>query len=122
MRDVGIDTLKGKTLLSVTVSNENDRIVFQTNSGEQYRMMHQQDCCENVRVEEIIGSLDDLVGSPILEAEEQSGSNDGTRTDCSESYTWTFYKLGTIRGHVTIRWLGESNGYYGEDVWFEQVT
>ncbi len=122
MRDVGIDTLMGKTLVSVTMNNENDRIVFQTNAGEQYVMFHRQDCCEHVKVEEVIGSLDDLVGSPILEAEETSGRNDGSRPDCSESYTWTFYKLGTIRGHVTIRWLGESNGYYGEDVAVEAVN
>jgi hypothetical protein len=83
-----------------------------------------------VWLEEVIGDLDDLVGSEILEAEEATNRKENPperfKSDeedrdyygdyMVESYTWTFYKLGTMKGHVTLRWYGTSNGYYGESV------
>ena len=56
--------------------------------------------------------------SPLLVAEEVSsdGAPPPDRQWGVDSYTWTFYRFQTIRGSVTVRWLGESNGYYSESV------
>lgn len=118
MKEVGFDQLIGKTLTKIE-NHSNERIVFTCESGEVFDLYHDQDCCESVRVEDIAGDLDDLVGSPILKAEESSNSDNPPED--SQSHTWTFYQLATIKGYVTIRWLGESNGYYSESVTFAQA-
>jgi len=113
----GIESLLGKTLVSV-VDNDSE-IRFSAEGGEVFRMWHEQDCCENVYVEDICGDLDDLVGTPILRAEERS------EDDPAEEYgigCWTFYELATIKGSVTIRWYGSSNGYYGVGVSVGQIS
>ena len=117
--------LLGKTLLSAD-KVARDEIIFTTTGNETYRLYHQQDCCESVEIEDICGDLADLIGSPILEAEEVSNSTDPPKTiieDYSgQSWTWTFYKLRTAKGAVTIRWYGESNGYYSETADFEKLV
>lgn len=94
------------------------RLVFTLNSGELYALYHEQDCCEDVYIEDIIGDLKDLVGTPILLAEEISNQSINHKSEYGDTYTWTFYKLSTIKGSVTIRWYGKSNGYYSESVDF----
>jgi hypothetical protein len=117
-----ITELLGKTLASI--ESGSDEIVFVTDSGERYRMCHHYDCCESVTVEDIAGDLNDLIGSPILKAEESTSDTNppGVTKDYQDSFTWTFYHLATVRGYVTIRWYGESNGYYSESVDFEKVA
>ena len=112
-----VDVLKGKTLSSI--NQRGNEIVFETTDGETYRMYHEQDCCESVQIESIVGDLQDLVGSEILVAEEVNGETPADfDREYYESYTWTFYKFATRKGYVDIRWLGESNGYYSESVNF----
>ena len=96
------------------------KIIFKTTEGDVYVQLHTQSCCEVVRVEDICGDLEDLVGKPILQATETSNSpKEGDEGYCEYgSSTWTFYNISTIKGSVTIRWLGESNGYYSESVEF----
>lgn len=112
--------LVGKTLTEVRrdVVDYDDEIYFVTADGETFKMYHSQDCCESVGIDDIEGDLQSLVGNPILVAEEASNDD----PNASESGTWTFYKLATIKGHVDIRWYGSSNGYYSESVSFEQVS
>ena len=116
-----IEDLIGKTLANV--ENEDSEVVFTADNGRKWKLYHDQDCCESVSVEDVIGDLADLVGSPLLMAEEISNTEDPGKLDkYDESYTWTFYKFATVKGYVTIRFYGTSNGYYSERVSFTELT
>ncbi|WP_291401710.1 DUF7448 domain-containing protein [Acidaminobacter sp.] len=116
----GIEMLLGKTLKSID-QERNDHLRFVCEDGDIFEMFHYKDCCESVTIEDICGDLSNLIGTPIVMAEEVTNSDEPGK-EYSESYTWTFYKLATAKGYVTIRWYGESNGYYSESVDFWLVT
>ncbi len=123
MEDLKFELLVGKTMSKVEQVGP-DVIEFTSNDGEKYKLYHSQDCCESVQVEDICGDINDLAGTPILQAEESSSHDDPVgyeRKYAPESQTWTFYRIATIKGAVTIRWLGTSNGYYSERVEFATV-
>lgn len=113
-------SIEGKTLKSIKVNVDDytDEIIFETVDGEKYLMYHEQDCCESATIEDICGNLDDLIGVPILVAEERSQDD----PEADESGTWTFYCLRTVKGTVDIRWYGASNGYYSESVDFKKIS
>ena len=120
---VNFEDLLGKTIIKIDGMKEQSNYVsFETDNGEVFEMLHHQDCCEIVSIYDINGDFNDLINTPITFAQKCT-SND-TPSDIKnkpyDSFTWTFYKLGTIKGFVDIRWLGESNGYYGEEVTFQK--
>lgn len=98
-----------------------DEVLFYCKDGFLIKMYHKQDCCENV----------------IIESVDSEINNNDIYTDCStcfmtetaysdtnnddDSFTWTFYNVKTNKGYDTIRWYGESNGYYSESVDFEII-
>ncbi len=112
---VAFEDLLNKVITEVHVDKYTDYIIFETNDGFRYEMYHSQDYCESVYIESIVGDVNDLLNTPILRAEEVE-SNDNPLSKDEESFTWTFYKLATIKGYVDIRWYGVSNGYYPESV------
>jgi len=121
----GLELMKGLTFVKVEGAVGSDEMLFETAEGARFVFGHYQNCCERVDINDITGDLEDLVGEPLLIAEEVSGE---TPVDFDEAYhesvSWTFYKFATRKGYVDVRWLGESNGYYSEsvDLFVEGVT
>jgi hypothetical protein len=113
------EELVGRTLCRVTEDGE--ELVLYLSDTNYVRFFHYQDCCESVYIEDICGNLEDLVGSPLLVAEEVSNYEAEPKFKSDESYTWTFYRFATRKGWVNIRWYGSSNGYYSESVSVEVV-
>lgn len=124
-----INILVGRTLTKIEKNDNNDELIFHCDDGEIYKLYHEQDCCESVSIDDICGDLDDLIGTPILKAEEVSNyepisKEDIERTKSADEWgscTWTFYKFATVKGYVDIKWFGESNGYYSESVNFTKI-
>jgi len=113
--------LIGQTCLDIQVRANNERLIFYLEDGRRLCMEHDKECCEAVWLEEIIGDLADLIGTPILVAEERihESTDDDAPPGLSKKdhdYTWSFYEFRTIEGSVTLRWYGTSNGCYSERV------
>ena len=105
----------GKLISDVNGLEKGSEVVVITfRDGSTFRMWHSQDCCESVSIVDI-DSVNNIEGAIWYGFEESTRS--ATGDECSDdSGTWTFYTLHTSAGYVWIRWLGESNGYYSEDV------
>lgn len=106
----------GKT--PVSIDQTEDRIDMRFSDGSSARWWHRQNCCETVEIEGVVGDWRDLIGHPLLVAEERI-STDHVGSDDYGSNTWTFYAFRSIGGSVDVRWHGSSNGFYSESVDFD---
>ncbi len=107
------DYFLGKTI--VEIDEGGDYYIMHFSDGTAVKSYYSQDCCESVQIDHVDGDKANLIGSPILEAEECEDSDPvPDRNHQPESHTWTHHRFRTEKGEVTFVWLGESNGYYGE--------
>lgn len=108
-----VSNLVGARVLSITgASRGSEEVVITTDRGA-LKLWHDSECCEWVRVEEVDGDPGDLVGRVVSIAEE---TQDGVCDGGGDRHKWTFYRLCTDGGDLTLRWLGGDNGYYSVDV------
>lgn len=130
LEDLSFEALLGHTITEVRGGEKgSEEIIFvlaphdDIPDGLELKMFHYQNCCERVEVDDIVGEWSDIIGSPLTMAEvvtqDENDSDAGGEYDYS--YTWTFYKLGTVKGYLTIKWYGTSNGYYSEEVSIARV-
>ena len=108
---INIAQLKGMTITAVVYSEASDSLLIHLNTHV-LEMIHYQDCCETVYLADVVGSFEDLIGYPLLDASE-------TFVDTSSgdiSSTASYYNFKTLKSSVQLRWVGESNGYYSETV------
>jgi len=96
------------------------QITFSCKSGKVFRMFHDNECCEHVIVEDVIGDVEDIINNIPINLAEEVSSEEPYKPD-DDSYTWTFYRIQAGGCVVTLRWLGTSNGYYSERTSFERV-
>lgn len=108
-----IKDLVGLTVKRIEYSENTEVLEIETDQGT-FKMFHNQDCCEHVYLAEVTGgSLEDLVGQKIVDANENISDEEDTGY---EYLQWTFYDIKTELQTITLRWLGSSNGYYSVNV------
>ena len=108
------ELVKGKTVVEVMgLKKQEEFVTLKLDDNSEIEFYHEQDCCENVWLEDFEFSGKSIIGAKILDvilvSENREDTNGG-------SMTWTFYKIQTDKGELFMRWCGESNGYYSEDV------
>jgi len=113
---MSISEMVGKTPKNITIGSDKDELNFYFSDGTLGRFYHEQDYNESVLISDVSGDVADLIGTPLLVAEErtETGSDGGC-----ESWTATFYTFRSVKGTVDVLWRGESNGYYSESVDFQ---
>lgn len=103
-------------LVPINVTQDSDTLVMRFSNGAKAKWHHYQDCCEDVVIDDVVGDWADILGHPLLVAEERISENN----DLNFAHeTWTFYTFRNIGGSVDVRWCGSSNGYYSESVDFD---
>ena len=108
---VDISQLKNKIFSKVYRTGD---FIFFENSKEKYALRHDQNCCEDVYIDDVCGELSNLENAEITYAEKTT--NEGfPKNEYDNSCTWTFFKFATNKGWVDVRFYGTSNGYYSED-------
>lgn len=115
---VGIEDLLGQTITSIKM-HKGDYIAKITTTNYVYDMFCERSV-EDYWVEDIVGDLDDLFGSPITMAEEVIGDYSNNIEEGIFEGTFAFYKLATNNGYVTIRWCGIYDENYSEKVFISR--
>lgn len=117
--EVPFGDLVGKIVESLV--QHTDALVLRTTDGSRYVLLHYPECCESVELIDVAGDLNDLIGKPITRCEQRTShdpppggiSSEGPHYEY-DSWTWSFNEIATNKGSVTLRWFGQSNGYYSE--------
>jgi hypothetical protein len=119
-----LEAIIGETVTGIDFFNDPYRrlpkeVLITMKSGKQLRLYHDQDCCETVELVSIDGDICKLIGKPILSTELGVDEDyDGPEIG-DDSGTETKITLRCDDETVIMRWIGESNGYYGEQLDFE---
>lgn len=110
--------LKGQVIKTFDIGDVS--IGIELENGQKYSLYHEQDCCEYVRLIKSEGNIENIIGSEVTLAEEDSSEPDGYNEKYDDSHTWSKFTLKTVKGQFTAWFLGESNGYYNESMTFKK--
>jgi hypothetical protein len=109
-----ISDIIGKTVVNVVQTE--DKILMIFSDGDVGKFYHESEYGESVHINDVSGDWSDLIGNPLLEADEQI--NDRVKVIDPGGYNdggigiQTFYTFRGIGGSVNVKWYGETSGRY----------
>lgn len=111
-------SLIGLVIKKIMVCEAYPFISFHTDN-DTFILHFNEICCDRGYIADICGDLKDLIGVPILDASFESNSS---KVDISvdKDVCWAYYKLSTINGYVSIRWIADGYYFYGTEVIFSK--
>jgi len=105
----------GKTVLHVDgLRVDSECVVFFLSDGSILQIAYHHDCCASCSILDMDCEDSDFINQKILSLEIVESEDPPPGDYTPDSYTWSFVKFSTTKGHFTMRWYGESNGYYSE--------
>ncbi len=112
MKDLGIEALIGRKVLSASINAKNDLVVLDTDKGNLY-LTWEGDCCAKCFLANINGS-ENLIDAKILKVENKEW--DATQVDEFEVIESMGTTIKTDKGFVDLETRLEHNGYYGGEI------
>lgn len=131
----------GSKILKVSGMKEDSSVVEIVTSAGKLKMYHPQQCCEIVRLLDVCGTPENLIGETITLFEVRIGKLGEDRKKINKTNvppkarsrselklnrrTYTFYEIQTAKSDITLRWGEpdyEDNGRYGEEVVVKFIT
>lgn len=111
-----LDALVGRIVVLVDVTGGDSSAEIFLDSGDAFRFELYGDCCSSSHfTADALAQFRELIGARILAVEDRT--NDEPAPSLNEANpgdvnSWHFLVFTTDRGHVTIDWRNDSNGYY----------
>ncbi len=120
LRNADISYLIGEVVIEAEIIRTNSKLGFSRDVSILYLktdnyiavFYYEPDCCATCTIDDVSGDLNSLVGSKLTTARVSTNKSE----EEGDSNTWTYYHFATIKGYVDIKWFGESNGFYSEEV------
>jgi hypothetical protein len=124
-REIEFDRWKGLAITGIArpepskERRSDEAVVITFDDGTKRLLWLEADCCSHSFFTDV-NQFDELLGATIQNVEERDGEVEGDKY-AGDVKAWHFLVFETNKGHVTIDWRNESNGYYDGWVVVEAV-
>lgn len=103
--------IEGAVVESITVDSTHE-VYLNLKDGRKVHLELFGDCCSGSYFTDT-KQFDELIGATIQEVEERWGKSDNNLPEPDgDDIKWHFLVFTTNKGHITIDWHNDSNGYY----------